>query len=258
MRRRRRRGLRRRRPTPGRRRVRAPRAGKRARSRSRRESRRPVAGSRRLGARRDVVGDYLGRRSAIFSQLCLSNCRLSLARKIEVPGAGSPRPADDFAGRRSLGRSAASVFLEGTSAPILKRLQEAPCGATLEVPAARFTRAGLVCCASRAWQQSARPTRRAFRKPARHKAPPPGIMFPGFRSLFSSGVIDAIRGLGGRPGLGRRDFAFSESLPPTKAPPRSGVARKRESRQSPRTQCASHCRADGGRRLHQQNCEQIV
>src|SRR6185369_6929331 len=33
----------------------------------------------------------------------------------------------------------------------LRRLQAAPCGATLKVRAARFTRAGLVCCAPRAW-----------------------------------------------------------------------------------------------------------
>ena len=66
----------------------------------------------------------------------------------------------------------------------MRRLQAAPCGATLKVRAARFTRAELICCAPRAWQEApvlresrnrtvrAGESRRALHKQTRREAPP--------------------------------------------------------------------------------------
>jgi hypothetical protein len=49
------------------------------------------------------VGDHLGRRLAIFSQVSSPNLLGPSARKIDIPGAGHLRPSADFAGGRSLG-----------------------------------------------------------------------------------------------------------------------------------------------------------
>jgi hypothetical protein len=65
--------------------------------------------------------------------------------------------------------------------PLLKWLQAAPCGATLEVRAARFTRAELFCCATRAWKcYLARPGNEAERRTAANRR---------FRSGGASGPI---------------------------------------------------------------------
>jgi hypothetical protein len=224
-----------------------------------------VAGARARGGWSSATISAAAWRFARTSDVV--NFRRPFARQIDIPGAGHPRPSTDFAGRRSLKVWRWQFFGETSVRPLIgtttggaTRCRAGDRAALLPSPvweraAAGGGRVRGPRCGRRdsggprgaihprgthllrdARMARARAADSPRGRPApRRKAPPPDIVIKRSRRVcFNSRQREGGLGRTVRA-FGWRDFVFSESLCQAKAPPRAGVARERESRQSPRT-----------------------